>query len=194
MLARQVAARPEPSRYGLHLFGVRRLGHQHHERRQVLIQRTESVRSPGAQARPASDLVARLHIRDCRFVVDSLRMHAADEAHVVDHLGRVRQQLRDPHARLPVLGELEFARCNREPLLAGGHGGQALPLANRVGQVLIVPLIHLRLIVVQVHLRRTADHVQVNHMLGFRREVRERRVRRFSGQQTAGAFTAQQRG
>ena len=42
------------------------------------------------EARPAGDLVAGLHVGDGRLVVDRLGVHAADEAHVVDHLGRVQ--------------------------------------------------------------------------------------------------------
>src|SRR3712207_8524262 len=40
-------------------------------------------------------LVAGLHATDGRLVVDGLGVHRADEAHVVDHLRRPRQQLDD---------------------------------------------------------------------------------------------------
>ncbi len=96
----QIAGRPQPGRNRLHLFGVGRLGHQHDERRQVVVHRAQAVRHPRPQAGPAGDLVARLHVADGRLVVDGLGLHAADEAHVVDHLGQVRQQLADPHAAL----------------------------------------------------------------------------------------------
>ena len=39
-----------------------RLGDQHDERRQVVVERAEAVRSPCAEARPAGDLVAGLHV------------------------------------------------------------------------------------------------------------------------------------
>ena len=175
VLARQVARRPQPRRDRLQLLGVRRLGHQHDERRQVVVERAQAVRGPGAQARPAGDLVAGLHVGDRRLVVDRLGVHAPDEAHVVDHPGRVGQQLADPHAALAVPGELVLRRGDREPLLARGHRRQPLAHPDRVGQVLVVELVHLRLVVVQVHLRRPADHVQVDHLLGLGGEVQPRR-------------------
>ena len=171
MLARQIAARPEPGRDGLELFHVGRLGHHHHERRQVLVERAQPVGDPGAQAGPAGDLVARLGEGDGRLVVDGVGIHAADEAHFVDHLGRVGQQLADPHAALAVLGELVFRRRDGKPRLPAGHGRQPLALADRVGQVLVVHGVHLRLVVVEIHLRRAADHVQIDDVLGLAGEV-----------------------
>ena len=177
MLARQIAARPEPGRDGLKLFHVGRLGHHDDESRQVLVERAQSVGSPGAQARPAGDLVARLGEGDGRFVVDGVGVHAADETHFVDHLGRVRQQFADPHAALAVLGELVFRRRDGEPRLAAGHRRQPLALADGLGQVLVVPGVHLRLVVVEIDLRRAADHVQVDDVLGLAGEVGTGQVR-----------------
>jgi hypothetical protein len=37
--------------------------------------------------------------------------------------------------------------------------------------------LHLRLVVEQIHLRRPADHVQIDHALGLRRELRAWRMR-----------------
>ncbi len=177
VLARQIAARPEPGRDGLKLFHVGRLGHHDDEGRQVLVERAQPVRNPGTQAGPAGDLVARLGEGDGRLVVDGVGIHAADEAHFVDHLGRVRQQLADPHAALAVPGELVLRRRDGEPRLAAGHGRQPLALADRVGQVLVVPGVHLRLVVVEIHLRRAADHVQIDDVLGLAGEVRAGQVR-----------------
>ena len=73
-----------------------------------------------------------------------------------------------------MLGELVFRRGDGEPLLAGGHGGEPLPHADRVGQVFVVPLLHHRLVVVEIHLRGTADHVQVNDVLHLRWKMRKR--------------------
>ena len=52
------------------------------------------------------------------------------------------------------------------------------PMRIAVGQVLVVPLLHHRLVVEQVHLRRAADHVQVDDVLGLGREVGRHRRRR----------------
>src|SRR5262249_21943581 len=40
-------------------------------------------------------------------------------------------------------------------------------LADGIGQVLVVPVLHDRLVIVEVHLRRPADHVQVDDVLGL---------------------------
>src|SRR5262249_668031 len=70
-----------------------------------------------------------------------------------------------------VLGKSVLRWRDREPGLAGGHGGQPLPAADRVGKILVIPLLHLRLVVEQVELARPADHVQVDDVLGLGREV-----------------------
>ena len=85
-----------------------------------------------------------------------------------------RQQLADPHARLAALLELVLRRRDREARLAAGHRREPLAHADRFGQVLVVPLLHHRLVVVQIHLRRPADHVQIDDMLRLGGEMRER--------------------
>ncbi len=173
MFTRQIAASPEPGGNGLLLLPVRRYGDKHDECWQIFVERAEPIGCPGAQARFAGDLVARLHVRDRRLMVDRVGVHAADEAHVVDHLGRVRQQFADPHPALAVLSEFVFRRGDRKPGLARGHAGEPLAVANRIRQILIEKILHLRLVVVQVHLRRSADHVQIDDVLRLRGEVRQ---------------------
>ena len=137
MFAGQIAARPQPGRNGLDLLGVGRLGDQHDERRQVLVERAQPVRHPGAEARPAGDLVAGLHEGDGRLVVDGLGVHRADEAHVVDHLGRVQGSSSVTHMPLlPCWANLILRRRDREPRLAAGHGGQPLALRIESGRSL----------------------------------------------------------
>ena len=94
-------------------------------------------------------------------------------AMIVDHLRRVRQQLGNPGAVLPVLGELEDGGRDREARLSRRHRGETLALANRVGQILVEPVVHRRLVVEGLHLRRRADHMQIDRAFGFRREVRQ---------------------
>ena len=100
-----------------------------------------------------------------------------------------------------MLGELVFRGGDGEAFLAAGHGGEALTHADGFGQVLVEPLVHLGLVVVEVHLRGAADHVQVNDVLGFGREVSEAGeflgggvllVALFAG--AAEGFTAHERG
>ena len=48
------------------------------------------------------------------------------------------------------------------------------PMRIGIGQILVEPLVHLRLVIVQIHLRRTADHVQIDDLLGLGRKMRAR--------------------
>ena len=72
---------------------------------------------------------------------------------------------------LPCWANLYFDGAIGKPRLAGGHRRQPLAHADRVGQVLVVPLLHHRLVVVQIHLRRPADHVQIDDVLGLGRKL-----------------------
>lgn len=73
-----------------------------------------------------------------------------------------------------MLRELVLGGCDRKSSLTTGHCGQPLSVADRFGKVLVVPVVHLRLVVEQVHLRRTSDHVKVDDVLCFRGEVWQR--------------------
>ena len=172
VLARQVAARPQARGDGLLLLAIGRRGDEHDKTRQVLIHRAEAIRGPGTEAGPAGHLVAGLHGADRRLVVDRFGVQRAHPADVIGHLAEVRQQVGiHPHAALAALLEAELRRRDREPRLAAGHRRQPLALADAVGQILVVPLLHLRLVIEQVHLRGTADHVQVDDALRLRRKV-----------------------
>ena len=89
-------------------------------------------------------------------------------------LALLRQQFGNPHAALAMLGELVLRRRDGKARLTRGHRRQTLAHADRFGQVLVVPLVHHRLVVEQVHLRRPADHVQVDDVLRFAGEMLER--------------------
>ena len=77
---------------------------------------------------------------------------------------------------LAVLREPELRRRHGKRLLARGHPGEALALANGVRQVLAEACRQLRLVVEQVHLRRRARLVQIDDALRFGREVGEARL------------------
>ena len=174
VLAREVAARPQPPADGLNLLAVRRLRDEHDERGQVLIFRSKAVAHPRAEAWPACDLVARLDVADGRFVVDRLGVHRADESNVVRAFRKPRQKLRiHPHAGVPELRELVSGRRDGETLLAARHRREPLPALDAGGQILVIPLGHLRLVVEEVHLRRSADHVEVDDALRLRGEMRK---------------------
>jgi hypothetical protein len=104
------------------------------------------------------------------------------------HLGRVRQQLADPHAALAVLRELEDRRSDRQPRLPAGHGRDALSLADAVGEVLVEVLGQSRLVIPQILLRGPAVHVQIDQVLGLGREVRQARQRGWLGRSAGSAL------
>ena len=94
-------------------------------------------------------------------------------AHLVGHLRGVRQQFADPRAGT--------GRAVRTGTSTARSGKRAWPLVMVVsrwplridsGRSLSYHSLHLRLVVVQVDLRRPADHVQVDDVLGLGREVR----------------------
>ena len=140
---------------------------QHDERRQVLVQRAQSVTQPGPQAGAARQLVAGADVGDRRIMVDRFGVQALDDREIVDHLGRVRQQLADPGAVAAVLLELVFRRGDGKPLLAGGHRRQPLALPHRFGQVLVEQLVHLRLVVEHIQLAGRTGHEQIDGPLGL---------------------------
>ena len=172
MFARQEARLPQPRGNRLHLLLVRWHRYHHHERRHVLVQGAEAVAHPRAEARLARHLVAGLHERDRGFVIDRFGVHRTDDAHVVDHLRFPGEHLGKPRAALAVLGEFEDRRRDREARLPRCHRRQALAVADRFGQVFVVPVLHLRLGVEEVHLCGAADHVQIDDVLALRGKVR----------------------
>ena len=123
----QEAAAPQP--------GVERLialpgRDQHDERRQIVVHRAEAVGEPGPHRRPAGDLRTGLEERDRRVVIDRLGVHRLDEAHIVDDLAMVRQQIAEPRARLAMLRELEDRAGERNRRLLGRHAGEPLAAAD----------------------------------------------------------------
>ena len=179
MLRGQEAGRPEAGRDRLHVgarVGV--AGVQHDERRQVLVGATEAVGEPGAEGGLARDHVARVREHVRRLVVDRLGVHRPDDRDVIHHLGGVRQDLGHPGARLAMLLEGVGRRRHGEALLAGGHAGDALTVADRRGEVLVEAVRELRLVVEGLELRGRADHREVDAALGFGGEVDSRRQTR----------------
>ena len=101
----------------------------------------------------------------------AVRVHRLDQAESIDHAGRVRKQLADPGAALPMPAEFENGRHQRETILARGHGGQALTLPHRVGEIDVEHFPQARLVVEEVHLGRSASLAQIDHPLGPGLEV-----------------------
>ncbi len=164
----QEAAPPEPRVERLILLPGR---HQHDERGQVVVHRAQPVGKPRPHRRPAGDLRARLEERDRRVVVDRLGEHRLHEAHIINDVAVAGQQIAEPRARLPMLGEFEDRPGQRQRRLLGRHAGEPLTGADEVGQLLAVLFVQQRLVVEQILLRRPAGLKQIDHSLDARREM-----------------------
>jgi hypothetical protein len=70
-----------------------------------------------------------------------------------------------------LLRELENRRSDRKPRLPRGHRRDALSVAHRIRQVLVVPIGHLRFVVEEVHLRRRIRHEEIDDALRGGRKV-----------------------
>ena len=71
-------------------------------------------------------------------VVDRLRMHRFDQADIIGNGGGVGNDLAKPGAVLPMLAEFEHRSHAGERRLFGSHPGDALAVADAVGQFLPV--------------------------------------------------------
>ena len=125
---------------------------------------------PGAQARPADDLVAGVHEDLRRRVIELRRLHRSDDGNLVGMLGQVRQELGDLGARLPVAREIERrseqagrALDERETFALGDETRRDL---------LAVVLLQQRLVVEEIDLRWCARHEQVDDLLRLRGNLR----------------------
>ena len=112
-------------------------------------------------------------------MVDGLGPQRFDEAEFVDHGRGVRHQLADPGTRLAVLLEFKLRAGQWQARLVAGHAGQALAVANFIGQLLTVELVELGLVIEEVLLGRTTRHEQVDHPLGLGREVGDELLTQF---------------
>ena len=84
---RQVARAPD----GFAGVGIFSAGSEDDESGQILVFRAESVSRPRADGRRAEVLAAGVHEQLRGAVVELVSVHRLDEAHVIDHRGKVRQ-------------------------------------------------------------------------------------------------------
>ena len=92
--------------------------------------------------------------------------------HLVDDLAGVGQQFAEPGAALSVLGELEDGGCDRQGLLARGHPGDPLAIADGRREVFVEALAEDGFVVEEVEVGRTAGLEETDDAFGFRREMR----------------------
>ena len=172
MLARQKSAAPEARAQRLHVADA--LGDHHDKTRQIRVHAAQPVAHPRTETRSSWLLTSGLEEGDARLVIDRLRVHRVDEAQLFGHAARVRQQLGEIDAVF-VVGvaiETKLRGCDRKARLTTGHGGDALPVANRRRKFFVETRVELRLVVIEIKLTRRAFHVQIDDALRFRCEVR----------------------
>jgi hypothetical protein len=87
----------------------------------------------------------------------------------------VWQELAHTGAALPIAGEAEDRRGDRKAFLPRGHCGDSLTHPHRVGQLDPATAGDRRLVVEKIHLRRRTRLEQVDHPLGFGREMGQSR-------------------
>ena len=158
-------------------------GRHHDEGGQVLGFRAETVDDPRPQAGPAWLRETRVEEDLGGRVVELVGVDRLDDGDLVDHLGQVRQHLRELGAALAVPGELE-ARTEhgrvradkRIPLTADDRGRERF--AFELGQC--------RLGVEEVELAGCAGHEQVDDALRLRCEMRRFRCQRIVADSRAG--------
>ena len=102
-------------------------------------------------------------------MVELLGVQRFDDAYVVGHARQVRQQLGDFHAAAAMALE---AKPRAQQIRMPAQKGESLSFDEmRRHRLSVVPL-HYRFVVEQLQVGRGADHVQVDDVLGARREVR----------------------
>ena len=165
----QKSAAPETGVEGLATFV---LGDENDEGREVFVVTAEPVVQPRADAGTPGNLGTGLEKGDGGVVIDRLGVERFHDAEVIDHLGGVRQDAADPGAAFAVLLELERRTRQRQAGLISRHAGQALALANRIGQLLAVLLIEQRLVVKGIEMRGAAGLKQVDDTFHLGRQMR----------------------
>ena len=133
----------------------------------------EPVAEPRTEAGFTGHLAAGHRKGAGRIVIDRLGVHGTNHRYVVRNGFHVRQQLAHLNARLAAPLELEFTRGHRKSLLATGHRGDALAVADGVRQVLIEMISQSWFMIEKINLRRRTIHVQVNQPLSLGRKMRQ---------------------
>ncbi len=110
---------------------------------------------------------ARLQEGDPGIVIDLLGMHGLDETELVGDFCGVGQEFADPGAALAMARELVNGLGEGEARLRRGHRGEALALAHAGREFLAVALGERGLVVEGLHLRRPAEHEEIDDALGL---------------------------
>ena len=129
---------------------------------QILRLAAERVGRPGTHGGIAGGDAAGLHGEHGLQVIVHARLHRADQADVVGDRAELREEFTEFEAALAVAGELP------ERTQHLGRGLRDVVVFEIVsGEFLAVPLREHRLVVEEIHLRRTAHHEEGDHRLGL---------------------------
>ena len=139
-------------------------GAEHDEPGEVLVHVSEAVAEPRSVTRADRLGVAGVHHQQRRLVVGHVRVHAAEDADIVDALADFGEEFGHFDAGLPVLLELEGRPEEGRALAAG--------CLEFVARLLAVLLREFGLGVESIDLARPAVHEEVDDALGLGGEVR----------------------
>jgi len=98
-------------------------------------------------------------------MIDGIGMSRFDDAKIIHHFGKMRQQLAHENAVLALGGKLEH-RWSHDLLLAPCHGSDTLSVTYRRRQWLVELLVKIGLVIKQVQLTGSTRHEQKDHTLG----------------------------
>lgn len=140
VLRGQEAAAPHAGEERLRLAFLREGGGEDDKGGQVIALAAQAVGEPGAEAGFAGHLAAGHDEGAGGIVINGAGVDGLHERDLIHDLRGVRHEFTDPHAALPVLLKLEHGGRYRQARLAAGHGGDALALADALGQLFVVML------------------------------------------------------
>ena len=95
-------------------------------------------------------------------MVDGLSIDAPNHSEIIHNLRGMRQEFADQRSALSMRGEFVDGRSDREALLTGSHGREALAVANGFGQVGVKQFRQSGLVIPQVDLGWRAVHEQID--------------------------------
>ena len=142
---------------------------EHHERRHLLIDRTETVGCPSAQGRPPGKDRPRVHLPVGSDVVHAFRPAGSDHSQVIDMLGDAGIPIRNPQSASAVALPLPVRRHDGHAM---GSGRARDRQVERWRGDLSGQLLEERLRVEQIDVARSAFHEQPNDRFRSRRVMR----------------------
>ncbi len=157
------------------LISIERVGlrEQHDEGREVVIFAAETVADPCAETGAAGLDKPGLDESDGGVVIDGVGVDGFDESDVVGNFGSMWEEFAELHAVAAGGRELKDGRRDGERVLAGGHAGDALALADGIRQFGAGERGEFGFVIEEIDLRGRAGLVEIDDAFGFGWEVRE---------------------